>query len=98
MPKPIVHGHGGIMWNLLMNTLTSGATILHYDGNPAWPDMGALRQFVDRGQATFFGASAAYIAQCMKAEVHPREQMSPAGIARLRTIGSTGSPLPIEGY
>ena len=34
----------------------------------------------------------------MKAEVHPREQMSPAGLARLRTIGSTGSPLPVDGY
>jgi acetoacetyl-CoA synthetase len=87
-----------IMWNLLMNNLLSGTTILQYDGNPAWPDMGALWHFADRAQATFFGASAAYVAQCMKAEVHPREQVSAAGIARLRTIGSTGSPLPVEGY
>ena len=127
MPKPIVHGHGGIileslkqgdlhldvrrddrffwfsttnwiMWNLLMNTLMSGTTVLQYDGNPGYPDMSTLWRFADRAKATFFGASAAYIAQCMKAGLHPREVMSAEGIARIRTVGSTGSPLPVEGY
>jgi acetoacetyl-CoA synthetase len=127
MPKPIVHGHGGvvletlkqgdlsldvkredrffwfsttnwIMWNLLMNTLMSGTTVLQYDGNPGYPDMSTLWRFADRAKATFFGASAAYIAQCMKAGLHPREVMSEAGIKRISVVGSTGSPLPVEGY
>jgi acetoacetyl-CoA synthetase len=84
-----------IVWNLLVNTLNTGATILQFDGNPGYPDMRRLWQFAERAGATFFGASAAYIAQCMKADLKPREV---ANVSRIRAIGSTGSPLPVEGY
>ena len=84
-----------IVWNLLVNTMTLGCTVLQFDGNPGYPDMGTLWKFADRAKATFFGASAAYIAQCMKSGLKPREI---ADLSRIRAIGSTGSPLPVEGY
>ena len=84
-----------IMWNLLVNTMNLGCTILQFDGNPGYPDMGTFWKFADRAKATFFGASAAYIAQCMKSGIKPREV---ADLSRIRTVGSTGSPLPVAGY
>ena len=124
MPKPIVHGHGGIIietiksndlhldlkpgdrffwfsstnwiiWNLMVNTMLSGCTIIQYDGNPATPDMSRLWDLAARTETDVFGASAAYIAQCMKSGVQPR---AAGDISRIRTLASSGSPLPVEGY
>ena len=124
VPKPMVHGHGGIviehvklmgigndlgpgdvyhwfsstswfMWNLHICGLLVGATIAIYDGNPGWPDWGALWRFASKAKATFFGAGAALYLSCMKAGIEPRRI---ADLSRLRGIGSTGSPLPPEGY
>lgn len=84
-----------IVWNLLVNTMNVGATVLQFDGNPGYPDMSRLWKFAERAGATFFGASAAYIAQCMKAGIEPR---AITDVSRIRAIGSTGSPLPVDGY
>src|SRR5467141_4432286 len=78
-----------IMWNIWVSTLASGCTILQFDGNPGHPDLGALWRFAAREGATFFGTSPAFLSACMKAGISPRGQL-PA----LRTVGSTGSPLP----
>nr|WP_315592614.1 acetoacetate--CoA ligase [uncultured Cupriavidus sp.] len=124
MPKPIVHGHGGIvieqlklmafhnnlgsddvfhwysssgwiMWNAQVAGLLLGTTIALYDGNPAWPDAGVLWRFVDDARVTMFGAGAAFFTNCMKAGVEPTQI---ADVARLRGIGSTGSPLSEDAY
>ena len=86
---------GWMMWNLLVGGLLAGATILLYDGSPGWPDMGALWQFAQDSGMTFFGTSAAYIAACMKAGITPGATFD---LSRLRGLGSTGSPLPAEGF
>jgi acetoacetyl-CoA synthetase len=86
---------GWMMWNLLVGGLLVGATIMLYDGSPAYPDMGALWEFAERGGMTFFGASAAYIAGCMKAGLTPGASYA---LHRLAGLGSTGSPLPVEGF
>jgi len=84
-----------IMWNIWVSTLMVGSTILQFDGNPGHPDMGALWGFVARERATFFGTSPAFLSACMKAGISPRREVEhPA----LRTVGSTGSPLPAEAY
>lgn len=44
---------------------------------------------------TYFGTSAPFLMACRKAEIAPREL---ADLSRLRGIGSTGSPLPPEGF
>ena len=86
---------GWIMWNCQMAGLLVGATICIYDGNPGWPDWGALWRFVGETRVTFFGAGAAFFLSCLKARIEPN---SLADLTALRAIGSTGSPLPPEGY
>jgi len=44
---------------------------------------------------TFFGTSAGYIASCMKAGIEPNQKYD---LSKLRGMGSTGSPLPPEGF
>lgn len=86
---------GWMMWNLLMGGLLIGSTVLMYDGSPAYPDMGALWKFAEDTGMTFFGTSAGYIASCMKAEIEPGKTYD---LSHLRGLGSTGSPLPPEGF
>lgn len=124
LPKPIVHGHGGIvmvilmmnalhndltaqdvfhwysstgwiMWNAQVSGLLVGATIAIYDGSPSWPDWNRLWQFAGEVKATFFGAGAAFYANCQKAGVEPRKV---ADLSALHTVGSTGSPLSEDSY
>jgi len=124
LPKAIVHGHAGvlaemlkgvhlhrdvgladrffwytstgwIMWNVQVSGLLAGATAVLYDGHPGTPDLGVLWRFAERVGATFFGAGAAYFANCIKAGVEPAQI---ADLSTLRTLGSTGSPLPADSY
>jgi acetoacetyl-CoA synthetase len=86
---------GWIMWNCQMTGLLMGSTICIYDGNPGWPDWNVLWRFVGETGVTFFGAGAAFFLSCLKAHVEPNQA---ADLSHLRAIGSTGSPLPAEGY
>ncbi|GGC81346.1 acetoacetate--CoA ligase [Undibacterium terreum] len=86
---------GWIMWNSQVTGLLLGATICLFDGNPGYPDMGTLWKFAAQTQATFFGAGAAYFANCVKAGIEPRKL---ANLDRIRSVGSTGSPLSEEGF
>jgi acetoacetyl-CoA synthetase len=86
---------GWMMWNFLVGGLLVGSTVLLYDGSPGHPDVGALWRFAEAAGMTYFGTSAAYVLACMKAGIEP------AAVARLdalHSIGSTGSPLPPEGF
>jgi acetoacetyl-CoA synthetase len=86
---------GWMMWNYLVSGLLLGATILLYDGSPGYPDIGALWRFAADTRMTTFGTSAPFIQACMKAGVEPGRDYD---LAALRAIGSTGSPLPPEGF
>ncbi len=80
---------GWMMWNFLVGGLLSGAAIVLYDGQP---DPEALWKLAAEAEVTSFGTSAGFITACMKAGIEPAR---PAG---LRAVGSTGSPLPVEGF
>ena len=86
---------GWMMWNLLVSGLLSGSTILTYDGNPGYPDMNALWEFAQETAMTCFGTSAGYLTSCMKAGIEPGRNFD---LSALKSIGSTGSPLPPEGF
>jgi acetoacetyl-CoA synthetase len=86
---------GWIVWNLQVGALLTGASIVLYDGNPAWPDPAVLWRFLDEQGVTLFGCGAAYLINCMKEGLRPR-QIAP--LARLRAINVTGSPLPAEAF
>ncbi|MBG0813286.1 acetoacetate--CoA ligase [Planomonospora sp. ID82291] len=121
LPKPIVHGHGGVvlehlkalsfhqdlgpddvffwytttgwmMWNYLVGGLLVGSAVLLYDGSATHPETGALWRLAAEEGVTYFGTGAPYIVASMKAG------LAPDGLERLRGLGSTGSPLPPEGF
>jgi acetoacetyl-CoA synthetase len=124
LPKPIVHGHGGIllehfkihalhhdlgpsdrffwftttgwmMWNYLVSGLLVGSTIVLYDGSPGHPDLTSLWRIADEAEVTFFGTSAPFLMACRKAGLTPATEFD---LSSLRGVGSTGAPLPAEGF
>ncbi|MGH8994043.1 MAG: acetoacetate--CoA ligase [Acidimicrobiia bacterium] len=124
LPKPIVHGHGGIllehqkalalhhdlglgdrffwfsttgwmMWNLLISGLALGSAVVLYDGDPGSPDLSSLWRMAGETGATYYGASAPFLLACRKAGLTPRRDFD---LSRLRGVGSTGAPLPPEGF
>jgi acetoacetyl-CoA synthetase len=124
LPKPIVHGHGGItlehlkqlglmkdlgpgdrafwfsttgwmMWNFCISALLVGASVVLYDGDPTWPDLRTLWTLAEETGMTLFGASAPFMMSCRRAGLEPGRH---ADLSTLRLIGSTGAPLPPEGF
>lgn len=124
LPKPIVHGHGGItlehlkvlslhhdlrpgdrfmwftttgwmMWNYLVSGLAVGATIVLFDGDPAVPDLGELWRVAADEHLDVFGVSAPFLMACRKAGLAPGRDLD---LSALRQVGSTGAPLPAEGF
>jgi acetoacetyl-CoA synthetase len=124
LPKPIVHGHGGIvlehlktlalhqdlgpddvffwytttgwmMWNYLAGGLLAGAAVVLYDGSAVHPGQDALWRLAEQAGVTYFGTGAPYLQACMKAGLRPAASRD---LSRLRGVGSTGSPLPPEGF
>jgi len=88
-------GTGWIVWNLQVGGLLTGGTVVLYDGNPAWPEQEMLWRFIDEYGITLFGCGAAYLVNCMKEGVEPSRLSK---FARLRSINTTGSPLPIDAF
>jgi acetoacetyl-CoA synthetase len=86
---------GWMMWNYVVGGLQAGATPVLFDGNPAHPDLNALWRLAESARITVFGTSAAYIMSCLKAGLRPGERFD---LSALKSIGSTGSPLPPEGF
>jgi acetoacetyl-CoA synthetase len=86
---------GWMMWNFLVSGLLAGSTILLYDGSPGYPDMNILWEFAEETGMTCFGTSAGYITSCMDAGIEPGRDFD---LSALKSVGSTGSPLPPEGF
>jgi acetoacetyl-CoA synthetase len=86
---------GWMMWNWLVSGLASGATLVTYDGNPAFPHAGRLADIIDAEEIDVFGTSAKFIDACNKARLRPRDTHR---LENLRTILSTGSPLLPDGF
>src|SRR4029453_15162739 len=81
--------------NMLISGLLVGATIVLYDGSPGYPDLGTLWQLAEATGMTYFGASAPYLLGCRKAGITPGRDLD---LHALKGIGSTGAPLPPEGF
>ncbi len=86
---------GWMMWNWLASGLAAEATIVLYDGSPLHPGPGVLWDMAADEGVTIFGTSPRYLAAIEKAGYRPRDRH---GIATLRTLLSTGSPLGPEQY
>jgi acetoacetyl-CoA synthetase len=86
---------GWMMWNFAVSALLRGCSMVCFDGDPLAPDLGELWRIADRTRATYLGLSAPYLVSCRKAGVVPKDL---ADVTRLRGVGSTGAPLPTEGF
>ncbi|HRW05853.1 MAG TPA: acetoacetate--CoA ligase [Caldilineaceae bacterium] len=86
---------GWMMWNYLVGSLLSGATAILYNGSPGYPDLSVLWRLAAESGMTYFGTSAAFLHACMKAGIHPGRDFD---LHKLRGLGSTGSPLSIDGF
>jgi acetoacetyl-CoA synthetase len=86
---------GWMMWNYIHGCLLAGGTIVLYDGHPAYPDRSALWKLIDDCRIAHFGISGSFIVSMMKTDCLPKEEFK---LDSLRSIGSTGSPLPGEGF
>lgn len=86
---------GWIMWNIVMSGLLHGSTVVIYDGNPGYPDLDVLWKFAEESRITVLGTSAAFLVGCMRAGMKPGRDHD---LSALKSIGSTGSPLPAEAY
>jgi len=86
---------GWMMWNWLVGALSSGATILLFDGFPMYKKDDLLFQFASEEKITFFGVSAKYIDALNNKKVVPKNNHN---LSKLRTICSTGSPLSEQGF
>ena len=83
------------MWNWLFFVLSTGATIVLYDGSPVSPNASRLFDIAEKEKLTFMGVSAKFIDNSKK------ENLSPAlthDLSALRIIGSTGSVLAPESF
>ena len=85
---------GWVMWNAQIGGLLNGTTCVIYDGNPGGtkdrPDWTTLWRFAARNGVTFFGAGAAFFANCFKAGV---DLTTLPELRSVRALGTTGSPL-----
>jgi acetoacetyl-CoA synthetase len=124
LPKPIVHGHGGItvehakqlglygdlgpddlffwfsttgwmMWNYLISGPLVGAPVVLFDGDPGYGGLDYLWRMCGDLGVTFFGTSAPFLMACRRGGLRPGESTD---LSTLKAIGSTGAPLPPEGF
>lgn len=123
VPKPVVHGHGGIlieslkgsfhldakpadrflwfstptwmMWNVVVDALLFGCTIVFYDGSPIYKFLTPLWEVAEKERLAVLGTSAPFIHMCMKIGLEPGTQFN---LRSLRELGSTAAPLSPEGF
>jgi acetoacetyl-CoA synthetase len=86
---------GWMMWNFLVAGLLVGATVVTYDGSATYPETDALWRLAAQTRTTYFGTGAPYLLTCAKAGLRPGSDVD---LSALRGVGSTGSPLPPEGF
>lgn len=86
---------GWMMWNFALGSMLVGATLVVYDGAAGYPDLQALWKLADEARVHHFGGGAAFYLACLRAGLKPAQLFR---LTNLRSIGSTGSPLPPEGF
>jgi acetoacetyl-CoA synthetase len=84
-----------MMWNWNASALALGTTLVLYDGNPSWPDTGAIWRVLEEEKVTVFGLSASYIHALVREKYNPDEHVD---LSYLREISQTGSALSDAGF
>ncbi|MFQ3857657.1 acetoacetate--CoA ligase [Leptospira kirschneri] len=85
---------GWMMWNWLVSSLSIGATLVLFDGNPFFPTQEILFQIASEEKINVFGVGAKYILTLEKSKFQPKD----FDLSAIRTVLSTGSPLTTSGF
>ena len=86
---------GWMMWNWMVSSLASKASIVLFDGFPMYKQNDLLLEIVDKEKITLFGVSAKYIDSLRKSKISTKNKYK---LKNLKTICSTGSPLSKDGF
>lgn len=86
---------GWMMWNFLVSGLLVGSTVVLFDGDPGSDDLDVLWAMAEELDLTFFGTSAPFLLTCRDRGLDPGGRHD---LSALRGVGSTGAPLPAEGF
>jgi acetoacetyl-CoA synthetase len=86
---------GWMMWNWLVSSLASKASIVLFDGSPMFKKNDLLLNIADKEKITLFGVSAKYIDALRKLKPNLKYRYK---LNKLKTICSTGSPLSNDGF
>ncbi|QIW22913.1 acetoacetate--CoA ligase [Sulfolobus sp. S-194] len=84
-----------MMWNVVVNALLYGSTVVFYDGNPMYNNLTPLWEIAEKEELTFLGLSAPFIHSCVKSALEPGSQYN---LKNLKAIGSTAAPLSVSGF
>ncbi|MBM9576432.1 acetoacetate--CoA ligase [Leptospira sp. 201903070] len=85
---------GWMMWNWLVSSLSVGATVVLFDGNPFHPSPEILFQVAAEEKVNVFGVGAKYILTLEKSGFQPKG----LDLSSMRAVLSTGSPLTSSGF
>ena len=86
---------GWMMWNWMISSLASKASIVLFDGFPMYKKQDLLLNIVKKEKITLFGVSAKYIDTLRKSKISVKKKYK---LKNLKTICSTGSPLSKDGF
>ena len=86
---------GWMMWNWLICALSTGSSIVLYDGSPAYPNLDQLFEIAAKHEVTALGFSAKYADSLRKAEI---DLASKHDLSKIRLLMSTGSVLAPESF
>ena len=86
---------GWMMWNWMISSLASKASIVLFDGFPMYKKQDLLLNIVEKEKITLFGVSAKYIDTLRKSKISVKKKYK---LKNLKTICSTGSPLSKDGF
>jgi acetoacetyl-CoA synthetase len=84
-----------MMWNWMISSLAAGNTLVLFDGNPNYPDPGAMWKLIQDEKVTVFGCSASYINYLRSEGVKPGKDYD---LSSLQEISQTGSALSADGF
>ncbi len=86
---------GWMMWNWLISSLASEATIVLYDGSPFVPDKTCLFKIAEDERISFFGTGAKYLDTLKNFQIKINSYFK---LDCLSVLASTGSPLVNETF
>ena len=86
---------GWMMWNWLVSSLASKASIVLFDGFPMYRYDDLLLKIANREKITLFGVSAKYLDSLRKLNIKSKDKYD---LKNLKTICSTGSPLSNDSF